>query len=253
MKNNKQGKKESIHKWDLYKRNAKGVIGGSYYVLNDDELSQEEQTAGLIFSVFATGLLPLTVTAGAGTKTMFDAATRKSMAKQSIAELNEKILGMTAGQLYETAQKICKHGVWSRSSNNLKKFLKEVMEKFKQQFTFFDSLDKKLSELENRTYTLDDINTIIQGAVDCTLYINPGCIKTLNQSQYSLLKVDSDGLKKKWHKEYTSCKIQISTLLVDFISVTENTGKRMQHIIRHAVEDVLENKELSSSSSQLLN
>src|SRR3990167_4459335 len=76
-----------VNKLALYGRNVKGTFFGGY-------LEASDNYAAVLFNVFHTLLLPLSLTVGAGAKTVVDIATREPLTVGQVNEMLEQVKNM---------------------------------------------------------------------------------------------------------------------------------------------------------------
>lgn len=192
---------------DSYKRNAKGVFFGGFTVPN----------------IYHIIFLPLTLTFGAGIKSLIDFFSRKEIPETSLDNAKHQIQDLDTDRTTLLIEEICRYKpeVQSNSSKQLIEDLEQIA--LETQTAISTGYQDKKQQLQEEQLGIDknpDLLNVYQSSYISNLVLD-------GTRQQSLDSYIEENQKRCKSQEFTRQK----TIIGDYLSATHNTGKRMQHII----------------------
>lgn len=201
---------------DIYKRNFKATFFGGFTV-------PEIYLIGVLVPIIHLVLLPLTLTFGAGIKSLIDFFSRKEIPETSLRDAEGKIPDLDTDNTTLLIQEIYKYKpqAQSNSSKQLINGLKQI-NRYTENAIATGYKEKK-QQLQKEQLGIDK---------------DPSLLNVYQSSYISNLALDEtrqQSLDSYMQENKKHCKSQQltreKTIILDYLSATHNTGKRMQHII----------------------
>lgn len=221
-------KKEKIDKVALYKGNAKQTFFGGFHMESSDNPLVDIVVAGLHLT-----LLPLTLTLGAGGKTLIDIWSRHPLYEEDKSQLKISIekLKLNGGAFDRVIEQIVKYPGQSKASSELIRGLKTLEDKewgslneFKQNI-----MDNSIRSKIQRKFKHRKVDDMAGANTQALSPFTEVELKEFEQ-QIELYRSITTSVNRR--------EAQVK-LLINYLNQTENIGKKLENIIFDEVEHAI--------------
>jgi hypothetical protein len=203
--------------WDIYNRNAQGVFLGGF-----TNIGQWKYLIPVV-AILHIAFLPLTLTFGAGLKSLIDYFTRKELPQEKLESLNNKINELDNDNIQPLIDEMAHYTPQSNSSKMLLKSLQKIPAETAS--VLEQAKTEKIRALQLHQLTTGTVVDPTQAYL--FTFITSTKLDETHQAQLDeFLKQNEAHVKKQ---ELTKQKAQIQT----YLKADENAGKQMQHVIHN--------------------